>query len=471
MVLEEGLIGCLLAHRETQETVRPILTPESFYSPLLGKIYRSVISLSERDQSADALIVSQELQNELTLKQMGGHKYLVDLALRAPSSIDAITYAKSIKHASANRKALEALDATARELNSLSFSQDPSAVLAPLLANLDELTHQTGQRASTRTIGIAAEDVLREIEEAYRSEGEQVGLSTGFPSFDETVGTFSPGDLIILAGRPSMGKTALAANIALRQAEDINETNVSSPVLFVSLEMSDKQLAIRVLAERSGINTHCLRHGLITEEDLEDLSEETNQFKDTPLYIADKGGQSLQALKAMIRRSAKKHNISFVVIDYLQLILPDKGNSFNRTHEITTITAQLKQLAKELEIPFMVLSQLSRGPEARDNKRPQLSDLRDSGSIEQDADIVMFVYRDEYYLSRSEPKTGSMEERADWNTKMGQAKDKAEIIVAKNRQGSTGTVELTFIRSKTMFCEPSEIATTGPVDTDKEVPF
>ena len=307
---------------------------------------------------------------------------------------------------------------------------------------------------------------LQMAEAAYKREGKIAGIASGLRDLDEKLGGMHRSDLIILAGRPSMGKTSLATNVAYNAAaayraemqEDGSKKTVDGAIVgFFSLEMSNEQLATRILAERTGITTHRIRQGDLDKNDFEKLREATEELQNLPLYIDDTGGISISQLAARARRLQRSVGLDIIVIDYLQLITTSNSNAnTNRVQEVTQITTALKALAKDLNVPIIALSQLSRAVEQRDDKRPQLSDLRESGSIEQDADVVMFVYREEYYLARTEPGAdpndpSSNEKWAAWRSRMDQVYGKAEVIIGKQRHGPIGKVELAFDSNITRF--------------------
>ncbi|MCB1419058.1 MAG: replicative DNA helicase, partial [Notoacmeibacter sp.] len=299
---------------------------------------------------------------------------------------------------------------------------------------------------------------------AYQRDGHLSGISTGLRDVDKRLGGLQPSDLVILAGRPAMGKTSLATNIAFNiasayepaeQADGSVKANKGGVVGFFSLEMSSEQLATRIISEQTEISSSKIRRGEITETDFEKLVGCSQMMQRVPLYIDQTGGISIAQLSARARRLKRQRGLDVIVIDYVQLMQGSSKNSANRVQEITEITTGLKALAKELNVPIIALSQLSRQVESRDDKRPQLSDLRESGSIEQDADVVLFVYRDEYYLQNREPEEGTAEHQA-WQEKMDKVRGKAELIIAKQRHGPTGTVDLAFEGQFTRFSDLAE---------------
>jgi replicative DNA helicase len=307
----------------------------------------------------------------------------------------------------------------------------------------------------------AVTDAVNVANAAYQRDGGLAGISTGLIDLDKKLGGLHPSDLLILAGRPSMGKTSLATNIAFNIAQAYQsqmrpdgslETLNGGIVGFFSLEMSSEQLATRIIAEQSGVPSYKIRRGDITDLEFQRISEAARQMQSIPFYIDHTGGISIAQLTARARRLKRQRGLDMLVVDYLQLLSGSKSKGDNRVQELTEITTGLKALAKELNVPIMALSQLSRQVESRDDKRPQLSDLRESGSIEQDADVVMFVYREEYYLKNREPRPGG-EEHLAWMSEMERAHGKAEVIIGKQRHGPTGTVELAFEGEFTRFSD------------------
>jgi replicative DNA helicase len=296
---------------------------------------------------------------------------------------------------------------------------------------------------------------------AYKREGKLSGISTGLRDLDRMLGGLQPSDLVILAARPAMGKTSLATNIAFNIAEayqgekqpDGTMKTVNGGIVgFFSLEMSAEQLATRIIAEQAGVPSYKIRRGDIREDDFYKITEAARKMQTIPFYVDQTGGISIAQLTARARRLKRQRGLDFLVIDYLQLLSGSAKKGENRVQELTEITTGMKALAKELNVPILALSQLSRQVESRDDKRPQLSDLRESGSIEQDADVVMFIYRDEYYLKNKEPKPGT-EEYFKWQTEMDQVHGKAEVIIGKQRHGPTGTVQLAFQADVTRFAD------------------
>jgi replicative DNA helicase len=298
--------------------------------------------------------------------------------------------------------------------------------------------------------------------QAYQRDGGLSGLSTGMRDLDRALGGLQRSDLIILAGRPSMGKTALATNIAFNVAKayktqmgagGIEEVTDGAVIGFFSLEMSAEQLATRIISEQAQLSSEKIRRGLITEDEFHRLVRATQELQSLPLYIDHTGGISIAQLAARARKLKRQRNVGLLVVDYLQLLAGSKRSGEGRVQEITEITTGLKALAKELEVPVIALSQLSRQVENREDKRPQLSDLRESGSIEQDADVVMFVFREEYYVQRREPTITKVEEHQKWQDEMDQVQGIGEVIIGKQRHGPTGTVRLQFTAEFTRFSD------------------
>ena len=452
---EEGLIGCLLGNMGLLSNLGASLSVEDFCSSFHGAAFTLINEMHDQSSKPDFRALSHKLSQMDGSSSEEIHKYLIHLVKSSSSGIDAPTYARSLKNLSLHRKLTSYYETCIEQVTAMTSADTPGPNLTSIHSQIDDLLYDHEPKRSIVAIEEAAQDAAQQIEVAFRDGTGLSGFSTQLPTLDSAIGGLTNSDLIILAGRPGMGKTALATNIAINIATAACQTQTSQsvPVLFISLEMSAQQLATRILSTTTGISASDLRQGYISEDDLSEVHDQVHQLKGTPLYISDLGGQTISALKRLIRSNVKRLGIKLLVIDYLQLIYGNQSAQKNRTQVITEISAALKLLAKELDMPIIVLSQLSRNTEARDNKSPQLSDLRESGSIEQDADIVMFVYREEYYLSNNEPKTGSIEQRADWNADMQSAKGQAEIIIAKHRHGATQTVTLGFDASRTLFHE------------------
>ena len=458
---EQALLGALLYDNEVYHRISGIVQAKHFYNPIHVRIFDSIAVLIERGNLADAIVLKNRFSQDETLVDIGGVEYLALLLDNAPPGSTAPEYAKLIFDLAMRRELIrlgEEIKAEATDPDSEDDAQDQINKAESQLYNLAEL-------GGTQSGFVSFENALiKSIEmasAAFSRDGHLSGTSTGLVDLDRQLGGMHRSDLIILAGRPSMGKTSLATNIAFniakkfkRERDDngIEKTTEGGVVGFFSLEMSSEQLATRLLAEHSQVPSHKIRRGDITAEQYEHIRDSAEEINRIPLHIDDTGGISIGALSARARRLKRMVGLDMIVVDYLQLLTGGAGmnSSTNRVQEVSMITQGLKALAKELDIPVLALAQLSRQVEQRDDKRPQLSDLRESGSIEQDADVVMFVYREEYYVARSEPSEGT-EEHLKWQEDMEQLHGKAEVIIGKQRHGPIGTVKLSFNPDLTKF--------------------
>ena len=450
---EQALLGALLVNNGLLEKVGDRLKPESFYDPVHQRIYDSIVTLSNRGQIADPQTLRGLFENDPALAASGGASYLAELAGNVVSIINVGDYALLIQDLYLRRQ----LIALGEEVVNNAFQQDledpPIRQIEVTEQRLFDLA-QTGEmdrgfmplnRALTLSNTLA--------NEAYKRDSHITGVTTGLRDLDRKMGGLQKSDLVILAGRPSMGKTALATNIAINAARAACDTTrkEGAAVGFFSLEMSCEQLATRLLGDFSSVPSDKIRRGEIKKEDFNKFLDATRMLSKAPLYIDDTPGLTVSALRTRARRLKRLvPNLGMIVIDYLQLLRGTSRRDDNRVQEVSEITRGLKALAKELELPVLALSQLSRAVEAREDKRPMLSDLRESGSIEQDADVVLFVFREEYYLKNKEPRPGT-EEHVAWMNEMERAHGRAEVIIGKQRHGPTGMVELQFEAELTRF--------------------
>ena len=458
---EQALLGALLYDNEVYHRISGIVQAKHFYNPIHLRIFDSIAILIERGNLADAIVLKNRFSQDETLVDIGGVEYLALLLDNAPPGSTAPEYAKLVFDLAMRRELIrlgEEIKAEATDPDSDADAQSQITKAESQLYNLAEI-------GGTQSGFVSFENALiKSIEmagAAFSRDGHLSGTATGLIDLDRQLGGMHRSDLIILAGRPSMGKTSLATNIAFniakkfrRERDDngIEKTAEGGVVGFFSLEMSSEQLATRLLAEHSQVPSHKIRRGDITAEQYEHIRDSAEEINRIPLHIDDTGGISIGALSARARRLKRMVGLDMIVVDYLQLLTGGAGmnSSTNRVQEVSMITQGLKALAKELDIPVLALAQLSRQVEQRDDKRPQLSDLRESGSIEQDADVVMFVYREEYYVARSEPSEGT-EEHLKWQEDMEQLHGKAEVIIGKQRHGPIGTVKLSFNPDLTKF--------------------
>ena len=460
--VEQALLGAILVNNEAFYRVSDFLKPEHFFEPLHQKIFKDVSSLVRVNKNASPITLKTFMPTDLDIGGMNASQYLARLAAEATTVINAADYGRVVYDLALRRSLIEVGEVMVNVAYDAPVELPPQAQIEDAERRLFELA-ETGRydggfldftQALTTAVEMAAH--------AYQRDGKLSGLATGLRDLDRMMGGLQPSDLIILAGRPGMGKSALASNIAYNVAKmwrgevqpDGHTTSVNGGIVgFFSLEMSAEQLATRMLAEQTEIPSYRIRRGEIESHDFDRIAEAAREMETIPLYIDETGGLAIGQLAARARRLKRRKGLDLLVIDYIQLLQgSSKRASENRVQEITEITTNLKALAKELNIPILALSQLSRQVENRDDKRPQLSDLRESGSIEQDADVVMFVFREEYYLRNREPRVGT-EEHFKWQTEMELVHGKAEVIIGKQRHGPTGTVPMAFKADVTRFAD------------------
>lgn len=456
---EQALLGAILFDNEIYYRVSSFLKAEHFYDPVLALIYESCEKLIVSGRLASPVTLNTYLADNPALSEIGGAKYLADLAASVPSTAGAHDYARVIFDLSVSRGLMRIGADMVERARAVDIDDNPQELLSDAEAQLYTLAETGKYGGGFKTFESALTEAINIANAAFERGGGLAGVSSGLSDMDSKLGGFHSSDLIILAGRPSMGKTALATNIAVNVAkayrpitrEDGQVVAADGGVVgFFSLEMSADQLAGRILSEFSEIPSDRIRRGDIEQADFERIHEAAVLLNEIPLYIDDTGGLSIAQLAARARRLKRQHGLDMLVVDYLQLLSGSKANAGNRVQEITEITVGLKALAKELEVPIIALSQLSRQVEQRDDKKPQLSDLRESGSIEQDADVVMFVYREEYYLSRTEPREGTPE-HLQWQEDCNKVAGMAEVIIGKQRHGPIGSVRLAFDSSTVKF--------------------
>jgi replicative DNA helicase len=460
---ERALLGALLMNNRAFERVSEFLLDTHFADPVNGRIYHAIAKLVEQGHQANPVTLKTYLERDELIIGAGGIKYLASLAGSAVTIINAGDYGKLVYDLHLRRELIalgENMVNGAFEAQPDETAMDQIATAEQQLFNLASANSLEGGFATFETALRIAIDLASA---AHKREGALAGVTTGLRDLDKKLGGLHSSDLLILAGRPSMGKTALATTMAFNAASHFRDTpeDKGKRVAFFSLEMSAEQLATRILAERSKINSHSIRTGGLSNDDFARLVVAAQELGDLPLDIDDTPAVTVSAIRTRCRRLARQSGLGLIVIDYLQLIAPARGErSENRVQEISAITRGLKALAKDLNVPVLALSQLSRAVEQREDKRPQLSDLRESGTIEQDSDVVMFVFREEYYLERAEPSQ-KPEESSDrfherytqWQQRFAQSHNIAEVLVAKQRHGPIGTVKLHFEANFTHFSD------------------
>jgi replicative DNA helicase len=470
---EAALLGALMLDNRLVEDVQLKLRSDHFFEPLHGRIYDAILRMTDRNMIANPVTLRPLFDADEAMKEVGGPSYLAQLTGSGAAIIGARDFAQQIY----DLALLRALVAVGRDM--VEVALDTSEDVLPLdqieraETELYKVAEQGGGEGKVKAFAEATRVALETAEKALNSGGHLSGITTGFDSMNGKIGGMHRSDLMILAGRPGMGKTSLATNIAfaaaqrfLRDQEDGIEPakSAGAPTAFFSLEMSADQLATRILAEQSNISSENLRMGKISQAEFRNLARAAAELQSLPLYIDDTPGLTIAALRARARRLKRQKGIGFIVVDYLQLLQgTGKSSDGNRVQEISEISRGLKQLAKELDLPVLALSQLSRAVEQREDKRPQLSDLRESGSIEQDADMVWFVFREDYYVNAKEPKRPMdgddakvFEAHEQWMLDMQRVYGLAEVIVAKQRHGATGKVKLKFDAHVTRFSDLAE---------------
>ncbi len=444
---EQSVIGSILLSNEIFDEVNTIISNKNFYDPMHQKIFSAIEKLIFRGMLANPITLKNYFENEKD--EINVPDYLVKITKFSTSLRQAIEYSKIIYDMFVRRELIKISESTieSAKLTDLNINGQN------IIENSEKFLFDLAERGSFNSSLIKFDDAMKLTIEmasnAYKNEEGIVGVPTGLRDLDDRLGGLHSSDLIIIAGRPSMGKTALATNIAFNAAQKLQESGKKSSVAFFSLEMSSEQLSTRILAEQSRIKSNDIRRGRISEEQFDKFIETSKNIAELPLFIDETPAISIAALSNRARRIKRIHNLDLIVIDYIQLMRAVNTRD-GRVQEISEITQGLKALAKELGVPVLALSQLSRAVEQRDDKKPQLSDLRESGSIEQDADVVMFVYREAYYLERKEPRPATVE-HAEWQAKMNEVSNLAEIIIGKQRHGPTGNIMLEFEAMFTKF--------------------
>ena len=451
---EQALLGSILVNNDIIDEISTIINPTSFYDPAHTKIYEVIEALNNKGMIANPITLKNYFEKDNMLDEVGGTEYLVKLTRFSGSTKQAIDYAKVIHEMYLRRELVLISDNLSSEtLNSK--EQTAEKIIESTEKSLFDLAERGSFSQSFLKFNQALDQTIEMATLAMKNDKGIVGVPTGLTDLDEKLGGLHKSDLVILAGRPSMGKTALATNIAYHAAQNIMSKQEKSSVAFFSLEMSSEQLSTRILSEQARIKSDDIRRGKVTEEEINRYIETSRNIYNLPLFIDETPAITIATLSNRARRIKRLFGVSLVVVDYIQLMRSASNRTDNRVQEISEITQGLKALAKELNVPILALSQLSRAVEQRDDKQPQLADLRESGSIEQDADVVMFVYREAYYLERKMPKQGSIE-YAEWQSKMSDVHGLADIILGKQRHGPTGLIKVEFEGIYTKFKDLSK---------------
>jgi len=449
---EQALIGSILVSNEIYDEITTIIDSQKFWDPIHVKIYETIEKLIAKGLLANPITLKNYFDSSEGLKELGGQEYLIKITKFSTTSVKQVMDYANIIHEMHVRRELIKISETV--LAEASTANEVSSNGEELIQNAEKSLFDLAERGHFNQSFMKFEKALTQTidmaKKAFKNEEGIVGVPSGLTELDSRLGGMHKQDLIIIAGRPSMGKTALATNIAFHAAKNIQKKDLKSSVAFFSLEMSSEQLSTRILSEQARIKSNDIRRGKVTENEMEKFIETSKNIHDLPLYIDETPAITISAISNRSRRIKRLFGLDLIVVDYIQLMRSGTKKYDGRVQEISEITQGLKALAKELDVPVLALSQLSRAVEQRDDKKPQLADLRESGSIEQDADVVMFVYREAYYLERKEPTLGSIE-HAEWQQKMEEVSRLADIMIGKQRHGPTGNVKVEFEAMYTKF--------------------
>ena len=445
---EQSVIGSILVTNEIFDEINTIISNTNFYDPMHQKIFNAIESMIYKGMLANPITLKNYFENEKD--ELNIPEYLVKITKFSTSVRQAIEYSKIIYDMFVRRELIK----ISQQIIDNSKESDLNNSGQNIIENSEKLLYDLAEKGTFNSSLIKFDDAMKQTIEmasaAYKNEGGIVGVPTGLRDLDDKLGGLHQSDLIIIAGRPSMGKTSLATNIAFNAARNIQESGTKSSVAFFSLEMSSEQLSTRIISEQARIGSNDIRRGRISDEQFDQFLETSKNISELPLFIDETPAISIASMSNRARRIKRLHGLDLIVVDYIQLMKGLFNNKDGRVQEISQITQGLKAIAKELGVPVLALSQLSRQVEQRDDHKPQLADLRESGSIEQDADVVMFVYREGYYLQRKEPREATVE-HAEWQAKMNEVAHLAEIIIGKQRHGPIGKITLEFEERFTKF--------------------
>jgi len=445
---EQAVIGSILVSNDIFDEISTIISSINFYDPMHQKIYEAIESLVYKGMLANPITLKNYFEDEKD--DLNVPEYLVKITKFSTTVRQAIEYSKIIYDMFVRRELIKISEQTidSAKLNELDTNGQT------IIENSERLLFDLAEKGSFNSSLVKFDEAMKQTIEmasaAYKNEEGIVGVPTGLRDLDDKLGGLHQSDLIIIAGRPSMGKTSLATNIAFNAAQKLQESGKKSSIAFFSLEMSSEQLSTRIISEQARISSNDIRRGRISDEQFDKFLETSKNIAELPLYIDETPAISIAAMSNRSRRIKRLFGLDMIVVDYIQLMRGTTYNKDGRVQEISQITQGLKAIAKELAVPVVALSQLSRQVEQRDDHKPQLADLRESGSIEQDADVVMFVYREGYYLSRKEPREATVE-HAEWQAKMNEVAHLAQIIIGKQRHGPIGNVTLEFEERFTKF--------------------
>ena len=459
---EKALLGAIFSDNRAYERVSEFLRADHFSIPEHGKIFDAVQLLLEKGQIANPVTLSGFFEGNDDLVSLGGKSYLAELAASAVTIINTGEYGRIVYDLYMKRELIQLGTDMVNDAYDQGTQDTANRQIEKSEQQLYDLATQGDIEGGFQDFRTAVVEAVKMAENAHKRDGALAGVSTGMKDLDTILGGLHPSDLLILAGRPSMGKTALVTNIAYNAAYSYHKSNGDDGAVvgFFSLEMSSEQLAARILSEQVEVSSNKMRKGELANDEFTRLVVASQELHRIPMFIDDTPALTVSALRTRARRLKRQHNLGLIVVDYLQLISPPPGSSDGRVNEVSEITRGLKTLAKELAIPVIALSQLSRAVESRDPPRPQLADLRESGSIEQDADVVMFIYREEYYMERKKPsrrmdedESKYLDRQARWEESLESVRATADVIIAKQRHGPIGDVKLAFIGEFTRFAD------------------
>ena len=445
---EQSVIGSILVTNEIFDEISTIISSLNFYDPMHQKIFNAIETLIYKGMLANPITLKNYFEDEKD--DLDVPEYLVKITKFSTSVRQAIEYSKIIYDMFVRRELIKISEQTIDSAKLNDLDTNGQNIIENSERLLFDLAEKGSFSSSLMKFDTAMKQTIEMASAAYKNEGGIVGVPTGLRDLDDKLGGLHQSDLIIIAGRPSMGKTSLATNIAFNAAKHIQDDGKKSSIAFFSLEMSSEQLSTRILSEQARIGSNDIRRGRISDEQFDQFLETSKNISELPLFIDETPAISIAAMSNRARRIKRLHGLDMIVVDYIQLMRGTTSNKDGRVQEISQITQGLKAIAKELGVPVVALSQLSRQVEQRDDHKPQLADLRESGSIEQDADVVMFVYREGYYLQRKEPREATVE-HAEWQAKMNEVAHLAEIIIGKQRHGPIGKVTLEFEERFTKF--------------------